>query len=150
MIANVLVLGVGAAGVGEQIIKSLKLQNPFVIAIVGTDFNPNSYGRSLVDKFYEVPLATSNNYLKVLEDIIEENNINFIFPGSDPDMLFLSNNRNYFHKKNIGLAINSDEVISLCKNKFLTYEALDELDIRIPKYKQIQTHEDINDIDFFH
>ena len=149
MIANVLILGVGAAGVGEQIIKSLKLQNIHDIKIIGSDINPNSYGRALVDKFYEVPVATSNNYLKVLEDIIEENNINFIFPGSDPDMMFLSKNRNHFHKKNVGLGINSDEVINLCKNKFLTYEALSELDIHIPQYKRILTQEDINDIDFF-
>ena len=124
MKANILVLGVGAAGVGEQIIKCLNLQNEIDTTIIGTDINENSFGRSLVDKFYKVPLASSLNYFEVQKEIICENNINFIFHGSDPDMMFLNQNRKYFLEENIGLSINSKEVINLCQNKFNTYEAL--------------------------
>ena len=149
MKANILVLGVGAAGVGEQIIKCLNLQNEIDTTIIGTDINENSFGRSLVDKFYKVPLASSLNYFEVQKEIICENNINFIFHGSDPDMMFLNQNRKYFLEENIGLSINSKEVINLCQNKFDTYEALKNENIFIPKYKRITRISDVDEIDFF-
>jgi len=146
---NVLVTGIGGGSHGEQIVKSLRLIKDLDITIVGTDITPLSTGKSFVDKFYVVPPASDKNYEHVIFDIIMKHNISFIFHGSEPELKFISENREKFEKMNIGHPLNSKEVINLCMNKYETFKYLESKGINVPKYKKISKIDDIDEIDFY-
>ncbi|RXJ90602.1 carbamoyl phosphate synthase [Arcobacter sp. CECT 8983] len=146
---NVLVTGIGGGSHGEQIIKSLKLINDLDLTIIGTDVTSLTTGKNLVDKFYLVPYVADKKYEKIIFDIIKENNISFIFHGSEPELKFISENREKFENANVKHPLNSKEAISLCMNKYETYKYLETKGVNLPKFKKIDKIEDINEIDFY-
>lgn len=146
---NVLVTGIGGGSHGEQIIKALKLATNIDLTIIGTDVTDITTGKRLVNIFYKVPYANADNYKDVLADIIKKHEVKFIFHGSEPELKFISENRDFFEELNVGHPLNSKEIIALCMNKYETFEKLKELGFHLGKYKKIDKTEDIENIDFF-
>lgn len=146
---NVLVTGIGGGSHGEQIVKALKLATNIDLTIIGTDVTDITTGKRLVDIFYKVPYANADNYKEVLAEIIKKHDIKFIFHGSEPELKFISENRDFFEELNVSHPLNSKDIISLCMNKYETFKTLEKLGIQIGKYRKIDSLEDINKIDFF-
>lgn len=94
---NVLVTGVGG-GVGQGIIKSLKMINDLEINIITADMSPLAAGIYAGDKSYLVPACTSNEYIKRLEEIFLLEKIDHYFPGLDLELEFCAKNKEYFKK----------------------------------------------------
>jgi len=146
---NVLVTGIGGGSHGEQIIKSLNLVKDLDLEIIGTDVTTLTTGKTIVDKFYLVPYVTDCKYEEIIFKIIEENDVKFIFHGSEPELKFISENREKFEILGIHHPLNSKEAISLCMNKYETYVYLENLGVSLPKFKKINFVKDIEDIDFY-
>ena len=146
---SVLVTGIGGGGHGEQIIKSLKLIKDLKIKIIGTDIIPFTSGKNIVDKFYQVPLTTSKMYEKKIFQIINRNRVKFIFHGSEPELKFISKNRKKFEAIGVCHPLNSRQVIDLCSNKYKTYLKLEQLGVKLPKFKKINSLKDIESINFY-
>ncbi|MDN5062711.1 ATP-grasp domain-containing protein [Aliarcobacter butzleri] len=146
---NVLVTGIGGGSHGEQIVKALKLATNIDLTIIGTDVTDITTGKRLVDIFYKVPYANADNYKEVLAEIIKKHDIKFIFHGSEPELKFISENRDFFEELNVSHPLNSKDIISLCMNKYETFKVLERLGVKIGKYKKIDFLEDIKEIDFF-
>ncbi len=149
MKVNVLVTGIGGGGHGEQILKSLRLVKDLDLFIVGTDLTEYTVGKRYVDEFYTVPKANGPEYLKAIEKIIDKHHINFIFHGSEPELKYISDNREWFEKKCIFHPLNSQEIIQLCMNKYKTYQILQEKGVNLPKYEKINSLDDLNNIDYY-
>lgn len=145
----VLVTGIGGAGNGEQILKALRLANELDLHIIGTDMTEYTAGKRLVHAFYAVPPANDPTYGDELAAIIRDNGVRFLFHGSEPELKYLSENRETITKLGVSMYLNSKSLISLCMNKQATYEKLDELGIAVPKYLKINSAEDLKKIDFF-
>ncbi|MCF6339849.1 MAG: ATP-grasp domain-containing protein [Sulfurimonas sp.] len=146
---SILVTGIGGGSHGEQIIKSLNLVKNLDLEIIGTDVTALTTGKTIVDKFYQVPYVSDSKYEESIFKIIEENNIKFIFHGSEPELKFISENREKFEKLSIHHPLNSKDAISLCMNKYETYKYLANKGVNLPKFKKIDSIEDIKDIDFY-
>ncbi|PHR58528.1 MAG: carbamoyl phosphate synthase [Arcobacter sp.] len=146
---NVLVTGIGGGGHGEQILKSLRLATNLDLFIIGTDLTELTVGKRYIDKFYIVPKANDSSYLESIEKIIDEHEVRFIFHGSEPELKFISENRDWFRKKGVFHPLNSQEVISKCMNKYETYKTLKEKGFNLPKFEKIDYIGDLNKIDFF-
>jgi carbamoyl-phosphate synthase large subunit len=146
---NVLVTGIGGGGNGEQVLKALKFSNDLDLNIIGTDITEYTAGRRFVDVFCKVPPVIDPVYEKVIFDIIDKYDVRFIFHGSEPELAYLSENREKFLNKGVRCYLNSKELISLCMNKVNTYKKLESLGYEMPKYSVIGTIEDINKIDFY-
>ncbi len=146
---NVLVTGIGGGGHGEQILKSLKLATDLDTFIVGTDLTEFTVGKRYVDQFCIVPKANDPKYLMIIEEIIDKYDIKFIFHGSEPELKFISENRDWFATKGVYHPLNSKEIIKQCMNKFETYKSLKEKGFNLPKFEKIDSVDDINKIDFF-
>ncbi|ANE33469.1 carbamoyl phosphate synthase-like protein [Campylobacter hyointestinalis subsp. lawsonii CCUG 27631] len=146
---NVLVTGIGGGSHGEQIVKALKLATKIDLTIIGTDVTDITTGKRLVDIFYKVPYANADNYKEVLAEIIKKHDIKFIFHGSEPELKFISENRDFFEELNVSHPLNSKDIITLCMNKYETFKVLERLGVKIGKYKKIDFLEDIKEIDFF-
>jgi len=146
---SVLVTGIGGGGHGEQILKSLKLATDIDLFIIGTDLTEYTVGKRYIDEFYVVPKANDPKYLSIIEEIIDEHDVKFIFHGSEPELKFISENRDWFVKKGVYHPLNSKEIIQQCMNKFETYKVLKDKGFNLPRFEKIDSIKDIKKIDFY-
>lgn len=145
---SVLVTGVGGGGVGEQILKCLHLSD-LELNIVGCDMNSTSKGLREVDKAYIVPRSTDNRYIDSLLNICRWNDVKIIFPGSEPELKVLSDQRRVFSSKSICIPLNTSKVINMCMDKNLTMSFLRKNSFFTPRYWEICKREDLSEVDVF-
>lgn len=142
---NILITGLGGGSYGFELLKALKLSElPYYF--VGTDITPLSYGLSIVDKCYVVPVAVHADYIGIVLDIIRKNNIHVLLPGSDPELSVIGKNRKLFQREGVLVPINTQPVIDLCMNKFRMVQSLKKKGIAVPSTFLISSLKDINDI----
>src|SRR5919204_892565 len=87
-----LVTGVGGGGLGEQLLKALRLA-PTPYHIVGSDVTPYSSGFAHVDDQVLVPPATDPQYIDVMLRLCRDREIEVVFPGSEPELRQMSAHR---------------------------------------------------------
>jgi carbamoyl-phosphate synthase large subunit len=145
---SILITGVGGGGVGEGILKTIKLaKGPYRIVV--TDNAPTSMGFYNADAHYAVPKATNENYIKTLLDICEKENIQVLIPGSEPELKKISENRELFKKNGILLLINDAKIINLCMDKWQTYQFLKQNNLPSPASYLIKKEKQLTQIKKF-
>lgn len=145
---NVMVTGVGGGGVGEQILKCLKL-SALDYRIIGCDVSKTSKGLKEVDKAYIVPSASTPQYLDHILNICRENDVKVLFHGSEAEMKVLSYNRRIFSDAGVYIPLNSKSVIDICMDKNQTINFLKENGFNVPTYWEISSIDDLNKVDVF-
>jgi carbamoyl-phosphate synthase large subunit len=129
---TVLVTAVGGGGVGEQIVKALRLAaRPY--RIVGTDIDRNSLGLEEVDLPVIVPPASASEYLDTMLNICARLEVRGIFPGSEPELVALAAAREELARRNVLLFANADAVIATGLDKAKTARFLEEHGFRPPE-----------------
>ena len=107
----VLVTGVGGGGIGEQVVKALRLAGrPYTI--VGGDIQPRSLGLGEVDLPVVLPLASAPEYLAVVLSVCRRLGVRGVYPGSEPELVALSAERARIAAEGIALFANSGSVIA--------------------------------------
>jgi len=145
----VLVTGIGGGGNGEQILKALRMAQGSDLHVIGTDMTEYTAGKRLVDAFFRIPPANDPSYGEELAKIIVKNDVRFLFYGSEPELKYISENREKIADLGVRMYLNSKYLIELCMNKHQTYKRLTELGITLPNYLKINSVEDLRAIDFF-
>ena len=85
---RILVTSVGG-DVGQALIKSLRLITT-PVKVFGCDADSSSIGGAFVDELFTVPLASDADYLSVMAGICEDNGIDALVPGCEPEIFTLS------------------------------------------------------------
>lgn len=145
----VVVTGIGGGGNGEQILKALRLADDLNLQIIGTDINEYTAGKRFVDEFVILPSASHPDYGNALAEVIKQYGAKFLFSGSEPELKYISENRDNFAALGVSMYFNTKELIALCMNKYTTYQKLAELGIPQPRFLKINTADDLKKIDFF-
>ncbi|MDO8873707.1 MAG: ATP-grasp domain-containing protein [Methanoregula sp.] len=145
---RVLIAGVGGGGFGLEILKALR-HSEIAYYICGCDMVKYNLGFSKSDKKYTLPPAIDPLYIEKLLSICQNEKIDVLFPGSEPDLWAISENRDVLQDQGIFLPINDARIIKLCLNKKETFQYLDTCGIAIPRTVPIETKRDIQSIDFF-
>lgn len=145
---NVMVTGVGGGGVGEQILKCLKLSK-LDYHIIGCDMNRTSMGLKEVDKAYLVPRATDENYIPCILKLCKDNDIKVLFHGSEPELKAFSNHREEFADAGVYVPLNSKDLIDICMDKNHTMRFLKSQGFEIQKYWEVSDESDLEKIDVF-
>jgi carbamoyl-phosphate synthase large subunit len=128
---TVLITGVGGGGVGEQVMKSLRLcGNRY--RIIGTDMTKFSIGLYRADTMYLLPPAKDEGYIDKLLGICAKEEALVLVPGSEPELRAISKQRQRLKGQGILLLINAQEVIDRCMNKWETHRWLEENDFKSP------------------
>lgn len=143
---TVVVTAVGGGGVGEQIVKALRLSD-LGYTIVGTDVAKHSKGLYDVDHSYLVPKALDPDYLAEVLRVCEHHGAVALFHGSEPELKVLSDNRDVFAKHGIFLPMNLPHVIDMCMDKLRCSEYLAEHGFHVPRWRRVATVEDLDAID---
>lgn len=145
----VLVTGIGGGGNGEQILKALRCADDLELFIIGTDTTEYTAGKRYVDEFCILPGATDPAYGNELEKLLRKYQAQFLFSGSEPELKYISQNRESFASVGAQMYFNTKDLISLCMNKYLTYEKLSGRSVPLPRFRKIDTVEDLRLVDFF-
>lgn len=119
-----MVTGAGG-GVGQGIIKSLKLISDLKIRIIAADMSEKAAGLYAADAAYIVEKCSSDTYLNTLENIFKKENIKYYFPGTDVELLFCAQHKDFI-KETYGVhtIISSLETISIADDKYKTAQFL--------------------------
>ena len=145
---NVLVTGVGASGIGYQILTALRIAEG-KYNIVTADTSINSKGLRLGDDCYVVPVASSPSYIEAVEKICQKHKIDALFYGSEVELKQLSDNRQRFEEIGVFLPLNPKDLIDKCLNKNLTADLLRDNGFDVPRSVRVTSEVDLAAIDFF-
>ncbi|MBY0263837.1 MAG: ATP-grasp domain-containing protein [Holosporales bacterium] len=131
---KIMVTGVGAI-IGYGILRSLNHLRPSV-ELVGTDIYPDAVGQIWCDRFEMAPLTSDPSYLDWLSSIVTKHSINFLIPGIEQDLYFLSDQRDILNSWGITVLLNTKDLVDLSRDKWLMYQKLVgyEQEISIPSY----------------
>ncbi len=129
---RVLVTGVSSESVGGQVCKALqhKASDYFVVA---SSMKKSIVPEALIHEFLEVPAANAENYIQQIEQIVQEYQIEFVIPGSEPELVRLVEHRERLKRLGAVLLANSLQIIQNCLDKEKTFPLLIELGFAVPK-----------------
>lgn len=139
----VIVTAVGGGGFGEQILKALRLaRTPY--EIIATDMDPNSAGFADADRAYTVPPAGSAGYIDTLLQIAQKHAARVVFPGSEPELVLISDHRDLLDEAGIFVPISPDAVIRDCTDKARTFEVLERHGFAVPAWRRVTSLSDLD------
>lgn len=145
---RVLITGVGGGGHGDQIYQAIneKRDNYYIVA---TDMSSTVASLYSADKGYLLPPASDPLYLEKLTKICQDEKIQAIFHGSEPELDMLAENRKHFESLGILPMLQPTDIIQLCQDKWKTYTFLKENGFKTPMTIKVSKVEDLKEVDFF-
>lgn len=132
-LVKVLVTGVGG-GVGQGIIKSLRLIKDLDIEVVAADMSSLASGLYAGDVSCIVPAVDDPNYFEHLRKICERHDIDFYFPGTDVELMACSKEAGFLQSTlGVVIIVSPVHVIEIADDKFLTINFLKENGFAYPE-----------------
>ena len=101
--------------------------------VITTDMNALSPGLYFSDDHYLVPLTTSPDYIPIIERICAKENIRLLIPTIDDELPLFGSYRDYFREKGILIPVSSQEVNTICNDKYRTFQVLKDLGFDTPE-----------------
>ena len=144
---TVLITAVGGGGVGEQTLKALKISGGY--RIVGADIRARCAQFALVDEAITLPAARSPDYLEALLRVSSRLGVRAIFPGSEAELMVISEQRGALEAAGIFLPINPKAVIDTCMDKVATAAFLADHGFAAPRTVRVHALEDLAAVDHF-
>lgn len=145
---NVLVTGSGGGSIGEQLIKALTIETDRY-NVIGSDCRDISVGRHIANSFVKIPRADSEMYLEAVVEVCEKHEVQVLIPGSEPELLKISNRIDLFEDLGIYVPVNSSDLISLCSDKLKLNDFLAQNGFVYPQTYIIEERSDLHDYNDF-
>jgi carbamoyl-phosphate synthase large subunit len=144
---TVLVTGAGG-GVGQGIIKCLKMIPDLEIRVIAADMSELSTGLYAGDIACLVERCTSPTYMDSLARIFDRYNVDFYMPGTDIELRFCAENKTRIKEAfKVETVISSLDTIDIADDKFKTFEFLKNAGLNYPKTKKLCDYSE-GDFDF--
>lgn len=133
---TVIVTGVGG-GVGQSIMKGLHLamdrRGEVEYRIIGVDADPMASGLFRADVGYTVPMAHESGYVDRLIEVAQEENVDILVPGSDPEVSVVAKNRDTLSNDGeMEILVSSADSVDVGRDKWRTYNFLKEHGFETP------------------
>jgi carbamoyl-phosphate synthase large subunit len=119
---TVVVTGAGGGGVGEGIVKALRLADGY--RIVSTDINTLSPMLFHTDAGYLLPHAREQDYTERLLEVCHRENACAVIPGSEPELERISKDRQALIDAGVCPILGPSATIDIGQDKWLTYKFL--------------------------
>lgn len=119
---NILIL---SCGTRNKLVSYFK-ENNFFEKVVVTDCSEHAPALYVADKYYIVPRMNEVGYLDCLMDICKKEGIQTVLPLQEEELLLIAQNKKLFEELNIMPIVSDYEKVSLCKDKFLLNQWLEE------------------------
>ena len=120
----------GASGiVGYGILRALR-KSSHDLLLVGSSIFDDSVAPGFCDIFEQAVPTSDSSYLGWLKETLEKHRIEIMFPGIEPDLYHWSDNADSIETDQCQIAMNRRGLIDLCRDKWLFYLALQELNLK--------------------
>lgn len=113
---NILVTSAGVA-TAVNVISAIRSSTKYRCCITSADMSKDSAGLYLSDNHYITPSVESLNFIDNLKEIIEKDNIDFIFPLHSSEIEFFAENKKQLNDLDVGVTIPDKSVVNRCNNK---------------------------------
>lgn len=137
---RILVTGAGGAA-ATNFVRSLRM-SPEPCFLVGTDCNKYYLHRAETDRKYLVPRASDPDYIDVLNEIIGEENLEFLHAQNDREIAVLSEARDRVKAR---MFLPPDDVVRCCQDKFTTFRSWRAAGLRVPETVLLNKPKDLAD-----
>jgi len=137
-VKRILVTGAGGAP-ALNFVKSLRLATE-PLYLIGVDCNKYHLSGAQTDERHLVPLASHEDYIPAMQDIIEETGAQFLFAQPDSEIAVVSEQRD---RLNVLTYLPSRETVRICQNKYETYRLWQEAGLKVPETRLITTVSDL-------
>lgn len=122
---TVFVTGAGAL-LGHGILRCLRMAKRPIRIITG-DPDHRAAGHWLGDCAYTIPMASDPKFISKVEEIIDKEEVDFLFLGTDVELPLLSRERMRLESMyNVRIIISSPNVIEIANDKWLTSKFLEK------------------------
>jgi len=138
-IKRILITGAGGSP-STNFVRSLK-KAPEKFYFIGVDCDKYCLQRAETDEKYLIPPKDDENYLDMLNEIIEKTNADFLHGQNSAELEVLSENR---EKLKTRYFFPSKETIRICQSKFESYKKWTESGLPQPKTLFLNNEEDLN------
>lgn len=122
---NILVSGASGI-VGYGILRSLKKSGKR-LQLIGTTIYNDSVAQGFCDVFEQAPQTNEEGYIDWLINIIKKHHIDLIIPGIEVDMYKWVDYISEIKKSGVIVLLNNIDLILLCKDKWVFYEAFNKV-----------------------
>jgi len=103
----------------------------------------NGLGPKYCDAFHELPMGAATEYWSAVCAVIEKEDIDLIFPGSDEEALVLSKHAGDLSERNCKVACSSHEACIIASDKLTLVTRLETSGIPVGRYASPQKSSDI-------
>jgi len=135
---NVLITGAGGSP-ATNFVRSLR-DAPEKFNLIGVDCNKYYLERAETDKKYLIPSSDNDHYFDILNEIIEEEKIDFIHIQNDIEIGIISENREKIKTKYF---LPDKETIRICLDKYESFKKWNKNGVPQPKTCEINDEEDL-------
>jgi carbamoyl-phosphate synthase large subunit len=115
-------------------------RHPYQIIAANTTRNATRVIRA--DSVEVLPVASSSDYIEKLLELIARYDAQFLVPGSEPELIKLSQNLDAFSSSNVKVLINAPQVISACVDKQRTFDFLTSTGFHVPRTVMLEDAQD--------
>lgn len=137
---KILFTGVGRRVELIQSFRQAAYKENIELKIYGADISSTAPALAFCDFIRITPHMKSEGYIDELIEICRRDQIDLVIPTIDTDLLVLSQNKDRFGGTKV--LISSEEVISICRNKYLTAQFIKKCGLCVPKtYRTIKEHD---------
>ncbi len=136
---RILVTGAGGPA-GINFIMSLRIA-PENLFIVGTEADEYFIHLSPADKKYLVPKADEKGYIDKLNEVINEEKIEFLHPQPDVEVMAISENR---EKLDATVFLPSKVAVRACQDKLESAKFWHKKDVPVAKFIEIHSDSDVD------
>jgi carbamoyl-phosphate synthase large subunit len=138
MLNNITVLLTGAGAPGAPgIIKCFRKVSERRIRIIGVDMNPYPSGRALVDSFYPIPCATSEDFIDSVLNICIKERVDIVIPIVTRELIKFAESKDLFLQHNILVSVLEKDVLEIVNDKAKLLTMLKKKGIQTPDYRVI-------------
>jgi carbamoyl-phosphate synthase large subunit len=125
---NILITGIGG-DIAQSVAKIIRINYP-KYKLIGSDTHKQHGGGLFVDVVHNLPAAKSEDYLSKLSELIDVENVNIVFPMSEPELAVIG--RLIKERRDIYWVTSGEQVVNVGLDKLATINALRSLDIPVP------------------
>lgn len=114
---KVLLTACGCPG-ASTLIRMLKKNGEREVEIIGVDVDDQAIGRFLADRFFQVPLADSSDYIPQMLDLAKRVQPDVLFPESSMEVYPLAVHKKEFEDLGVTVLVSNPEVIETASNEY--------------------------------
>lgn len=136
MMADVVVLvtGAGAPGIAGTVYALRENPERKRFRIISTDINGDAVGKYLTDSFYQVPSPEEDDYIRSLERIIRDEDVDIIIPQTTREIFILAEHMDHFRGLGVEVVVSPTVSIKTANDKYLLLEKAKQINIPCPRY----------------